>query len=478
MSVPMRRITAVARMMLAAGAAALGLAPAPATCASGVTPAQIQARDILRQLIETDTTHEHGSTTNAAQAMAQRLLDAGFGVADVQVIGPAGSPNANLVARFRGAGTRPPILLLAHLDVVEARKEDWAFEPFALTEKDGYLYGRGVYDIKDGAAILVATLIRLKEDGFVPDRDLILALTAGEEAGPDYNGVDWLLREHRELIAAAYCINMDAGDPQIQNGKRIARTVQASEKVPLSFVLEATSPGGHSSLPTRDNPINRIAASLGRIAGYTFPMRLNEVTRAYFARMAALTADPRLAADMRAVTGTAPDPAAVERLSGSPYYNAQLRTTCVATQIEGGHAQNALPQRARAYVNCRMLPDELPADVEATVRRLVEDDQVRVSIPRPALPAPPSPLSKDVMSAVEHTTADLWPGVPVVPVMETGATDGAYLRLAGLPTYGVSGVFIDIDDNRAHGKDERIGVQDFYDGVEYIHALVRALSKP
>jgi acetylornithine deacetylase/succinyl-diaminopimelate desuccinylase-like protein len=446
--------------------------------AQDLTAAQRTARDILRELIGSDTTHEHGNTTKAAQAMARRLHDTGVPASDVQVIGPRESPNANLVARLRGRGKGKPILLLAHLDVVEARKEDWSLDPFALTEKGGFFYGRGVYDIKDGAAILVATLMRLRQDAFVPDRDLILALTAGEEAGGDYNGVDWLLREHRDLIDADYCINMDAGDPQIQNGKRIARTVQASEKVVQSFQLEATSPGGHSSLPTRDNPIYRLATGLRRLADYDFPARMNDVTRAYFERMAALTSDTMIAADLRAAARTPPDPGAVTRLSSSAWYNAQMRTTCVATLIEGGHAENALPQRARATVNCRMLPDEVPANVEATLRRVLADEQIRVSVVQAAQPGPASPLAPDVMGAVDRTTAALWPGVPVVPVMETGATDGKFLRAAGIPTYGVSGVFIDIDDVRAHGKDERIGVKDFYDGLEYIDRLVRAIARP
>ena len=287
----------------------------------------------------------------------------------------------------------------------------------------------------------------------------------------------WLLQEHRGLIDAAYCLNMDAGDPQIQKGRRIARTVQASEKVVQSFSLEATSPGGHSSLPTRDNPIYRLATGLRHLADYDFPVRMNEVTRAYFERLADLVRDPAEAADLRAVARTPSDPAAVGRLAASALYNAQMRTTCVATEIEGGHAENALAQRSRAVVNCRMLPDEVPAEVEATLRRLMGDDQIRVSVITPAVAGPSSPLSPEVMGAVSRVTAALWPGVPVVPVMETGATDGKYLRRAGLPTYGVSGVFIDIDDVRAHGRDERIGVPDFYDGLG-LYPRARARAQP
>lgn len=442
-----------------------------------LTPVQSRGRELLRELIETDTTHEHGNTTKAAEKVARRLLEGGFPAADVQVIGPKDSPNANLVARLRGRGRRKPILLLAHLDVVEARREDWSFDPFVLTEKDGYFYGRGVYDIKDGAAILVASLLQLEQEGFVPEGDLILALTAGEESGGDYNGADWLLKEHRDLVDAGYCINMDAGDPQIRKGRRVTRSVQASEKVYMSLRLEVTGPGGHSSLPTKDNVIYRLAAGLVRLQGLEFPARLNEVTRAYFAGMAGLEPAP-VADDLRAVARVPPDPKALARLSASPFYNAQLRTTCVATQLEGGHAENALPQRARAVVNCRMLPDEAPAEVEAAVRRVLADDVIQVSVLSPAAPGPASPLAPEVMAAISRTTAALWPGVVVLPVMETGATDGKYFRGAGIPTYGVSGVFIDIDDIRAHGKDERIGVKDFYDGLAYILELLRAVGRP
>jgi acetylornithine deacetylase/succinyl-diaminopimelate desuccinylase-like protein len=454
--------------------ALLASAGAPPARAADLTPARVLGRDLLRELVEIDTTFEHGDTTPAAEAMARRLLAAGFPPADVQVIGSAERKNKNLVARLRGAGRRKPIVLLAHLDVVEARREDWSVEPFRFLEKDGFFYGRGTSDIKDGAAILVATLLRLKEERLTPDRDLIVALTSGEEGG-DKNGVDWLLKERRSLVDGAYCINMDGGDPQARNGQRLMRPVQASEKVFTSFRLEVTSPGGHSSVPGKDNAIHRLAAGLGRLAAFEFPVRLSEVTRAYFDRLAE-GADPATATDFRAILRTPPDAGAVSRLSASPYFNAQMRTTCVPTMLDAGHAENALPQRARATLNCRMLPDEVPAEVEATIRKVLADDQVKVSVLTPAVPGPSSPLSPEVMGAIEKTTAALWPGVAVVPVMETGATDGKYFRSAGMPTYGVSGVFLDIDDVRAHGKDERIGVQDYYDGLEYTYRLVRALS--
>lgn len=434
-----------------------------------------RARDIFEQLININTTGSSGSTTVAAHAMAKRLLDAGFPPADVQVIGLEGSKNYNLVARFRGTGSQKPILLLAHLDVVEAKRDDWSLDPFTFVERGGYFYGRGTQDIKDGAAILVATLVRLAQEGYRPNRDLILALTTGEEGGSDYNGVEWLLAHHRDLIDAVYVLNMDAGDPVIVSGKRLMRPVQASEKVYVTFKLEVHNPGGHSSLPTKDNAIYRLAAALGRVSGYEFPAQLNEITRTFFQRMAGLQ-QGQLAADMAAVARATPDSAAIRRLSdASALYNAQLRTTCVATELSGGHAENALPQTATATINCRMLPGTLSEEVQATLTRIVADTAVKVSVVTPATPSPPSPLTPAIMDPIERVTTRFW-NIPVIPVMETGATDGLYLRNAGIPVYGVSGVSIDINDIRAHGRDERVGVQDFYDGAEYIYQLLKAVS--
>jgi len=433
------------------------------------------ARDLLAELIGINTTHEHGSTGPAAQAMARRLVAAGFPDSDVQLVGPTNSPNQNVVARLRGSGTRRPILLLAHLDVVEALRADWSVDPFTLLERDGYFYGRGTSDIKDMAALFVAALIRLKQEHFVPDRDIILALTAGEESGGDYNGVQWLLANRRDLIDAVYCINGDAGDPLERNRIPFARNVEASEKVYHDFQLVATSPGGHSSLPTPDNAIYRLAAALQRLAGYAFPATLNDITRAYLDRAAA-TMPPVTAGDMRlAARG---DSAAQARLSAlSPFFNAQLRTTCVATRLEAGHANNALPQTARAVVNCRMLPGHDPDSVWATLRRVVADSSVVVTPLDTARPSPPSPLVPEVLDPVTRISAQLWPGVPVIPNMETGASDGLYLRNAGMPVYGMSGVFLDADDIRAHGKDERIGVQEYYAGAEFTYRLVMALGR-
>ncbi|MFN2572386.1 MAG: M20/M25/M40 family metallo-hydrolase [Gemmatimonadales bacterium] len=434
-----------------------------------------RARDIFEQLININTTGSSGSTTAAANAMAQWLLKAGFPAADVQVIGPDTSENHNLIARFRGTGRQRPVLLLAHIDVVEAKREDWSVDPFTLLERDGFFYGRGTLDVKDGAAILVATLARLKQEGYRPNRDLILALTTGEEGGSDYNGVEWLLANHRDLIDAEYVINMDAGDPVIINGKRVMRSVQAAEKVYVSFKLEVHNPGGHSSLPRKDNAIYQLAAALGRLSAYEFPARPNEITRAFFQKMAVIQPGP-LSADMVAASGAKPDSSAVRRLlDASPLWNAQLRTTCVATELAGGHAENALPQSASATVNCRMLPGTAQDDVQRTLTQLVGDTAVTITVVSPAVPSPLASLKPDVMGSIERVTKRLW-NIPVVPVMETGATDGLFLRNAGIPVYGISGVFVDINDVRAHGRDERIGVQDYYDGAEYIYQLVKEVS--
>ena len=434
------------------------------------------ARDLLAELVGINTTLEHGNTTPAALAMAARLRAAGLPDSDVVVVG-AGETNRNLVARLRGTGRRRPILLLAHLDVVEALRADWSLDPFTLTERDGYFYGRGTSDIKDMAAIFVATLIRLKREGFVPDRDIILALTAGEETGVD-NGVRWLLAHRRDLIDAQYCINGDAGDPLARGGRPVARVVEASEKVYHDLRIEVHNPGGHSSLPVADNAIYRLAAALERLAAFRFPVSLNDVTRAYFERMAA-TQPPDVAADMRAVARIPPDTAAAARLSArSPLFNSILRTTCVATRLDAGHANNALPQTARAVVNCRMLPQDPAERVEATLRAVVADTAVAVIPMDTAVPSPPSPLVPEVFGPLERVTHALWPGVPVIPNMETGATDGLYLRNAGMPVYGVSGVFLDADDIRAHGRDERIRVGDYYAGAEFSYRFVRALAEP
>jgi acetylornithine deacetylase/succinyl-diaminopimelate desuccinylase-like protein len=439
--------------------------------------------DIYKELVEINTTASAGSATRAAQAMAARLRAAGFPEADVQVlVHPGDSRKGNLVARLRGTGAKKPLLLLAHLDVVEARREDWSadLDPFKLTERDGFFYARGSIDDKAMAAIFIANLIRYKNEGLKPSRDIIVALTADEEGG-DHNGASFLLQNYKNLVDAEYGIN-EGGGGRYRGSRRLFNGVQASEKVYQSFLLEVKDKGGHSSLPSKDNAIYRLAAGLDRLARLDFPVNLNEVTRAYFGRMASVESG-QVATDMKAVAeaGQGEEAArakgdAVARLSASPYYNALMRTTCVATRLEAGHAENALPQTARATVNCRILPQE---SAEGTRRALIEalgDDKIAVSPIKEAKPSPPSPLKSEMMQAVESVSSALWKGVPVIPIMGTGATDSLYFRNAGIPMYGVSGLFTDIDDNRAHGKDERLGVAALYDGQEFLYRLVKTLA--
>jgi acetylornithine deacetylase/succinyl-diaminopimelate desuccinylase-like protein len=450
-------------------AAALG-AQTPA-----LAPHQQLARDIYKQLIEINTTDSVGNTTVAAEAMAARFRAAGFPAADIFVGGPV-PRKGNLVVRMRGrTSTQKPILLLAHIDVVEAKKEDWSsdLDPFKFIEKDGYYYGRGTADDKAMASIFVANLLRMKQQGLVPDRDLVLALTADEEGG-DYNGVEWLLANKRALVDAEFGLN-EGGGGQSKAGRKIANRVQASEKIYQDFTLEVTNKGGHSSQPQPENAIYQMTDALTKIGKFSFPVKLNEVTRGYFDKMSGLE-QGQLAADFKAVAQPTPDPAAVSRLAAAPLYNAMLRTTCVATMINGGHALNALPQRVTANVNCRILPGEDPAAVQQTLALAIDDPKISIKPVKPAKPSPPSPLTPPIMQTITRITEEMWPGVAVVPVMSTGATDGLYFRQAGIPIYGVSGLFGDMDDVRAHGRDERIGIKDYYDGQEFLWWLVTQLS--
>ena len=437
------------------------------------------AHDIYKQLIEINTTDSVGSTTVAAEAMAQRLRDAGYPAADVQVMGP-NPRKGNLVARLRGTGTRKPMLLICHLDVVEARREDWSMDPFRFVEKDGYFYGRGSGDIKDGDAILMATMIRLKQENFRPDRDIILALTADEEGGK-FNGVDWLIKNHRDLIDAEFILNPDAGDFELDKGKKLLVGIQAAEKLYQDYDIKVTNPGGHSSLPGKENAIYELAEALTRLEHYQFPFELSEVTREYFKREADIVGGAT-GADMKAILQTPPDQAALARLSESPFYNARMRTTCVATRLEGGHANNALPGMARANINCRILPGHTPNEVQSTLEKVIADSKVSVSqIAAPGAGLRSNPLSTlqpEVMHAIEKVVNEMWPGVPVVPVLDAGASDGAISRAAGYTTYGIPGVFMDVDDDRSHGRDERIRVASFYSGVDFYYRLVKTLSTP
>jgi acetylornithine deacetylase/succinyl-diaminopimelate desuccinylase-like protein len=441
-----------------------------------LSPEHQAARDIFKQLIEINTTDTPaGNVTAAAEAMAERFRTAGFPAEDIHVDGP--KPNKkNLVVRLHGRGAGKPILFIAHLDVVEALRQDWSMDPFKFDEVDGFFYGRGTSDIKQGDTILVANFIRLKKEGWIPARDLILALTADEEGG-DSNGAQWLAQNHRDWIDAEYCINTDAGDFETKKGKRMLLGMQTSEKNYVDFRLEVKSNGGHSSRPVKDNAIYHLSQGLARLADFDFPVSLNETTRGYFERTATLES-PATGADFRAVIGSdhAKAGEAAKRLSQTAFFNALLRTTCVATRLEGGHANNALPQTAAANVNCRMLPQDSLQNVQDTLKRVLADDRIVVSVVGEAVPAPASAINPLIVRKLQALSAKLYGGLPIVPVMDTGASDGKYLRIAGIPTYGVPGVFENVDDVRAHGKDERIGVKDFYDGVDFYYEFIKSLG--
>ncbi|CAA9425545.1 MAG: Acetylornithine deacetylase/Succinyl-diaminopimelate desuccinylase and related deacylases [uncultured Pyrinomonadaceae bacterium] len=443
-----------------------------------VTARQQFLRGIYLELIEINTTDSVGDTTKAAEAMAVRFRAAGFSETDVRVlVHPGNNRKGNLVVRYRSPNPKAkPLLLLAHIDVVEARKEDWSdnLDPFKLTERDGYFYGRGTADDKAMAAIFVANLIDYKQKNAQFDRDIILALTADEEGG-DFNGAKWLIDNHRDLVSAEFGIN-EGGGGRHRKGVKLFNGVQASEKVYQSFLLEVKNKGGHSSLPSKDNAIYQLAAAIDRLSKFDFPVNLNEVTRGYFQKMSAIETGAT-AADMKAVSAmNTTDANAVKRLSVAPYYNALMRTTCVATKLEAGHAENALPQTARATVNCRILPQENANDVQRKLIEVLADDRISITFIKEPKPSQPSPLTSEVMRPIEEITRALWKDVPVVPIMGTGATDSLYFRQVGIPMYGVSGIFSDIDDNRAHGRDERLGVREFYDGQEFLDKLVKSLA--
>ncbi len=455
--------------------AALVSVPTP-SAADALNRQQQLAFDIYKELVEINTVTATGDTARAAEAMAARLRAAGFADADVHAFSPAPG-KGNLVARLRGTGARKPILLLAHLDVVPANREDWSVDPFSLTEKDGYFYARGTGDDKYMAAAFVTNLIRYKQEGYKPDRDIVMALETDEEIlDRDGLGIQWLLKHHRDLIDAEFALN-EGGGVGLKDGKPIRNSVQTSEKVSLSYRLDVKNRGGHSSVPVKDNAIYHLAEGLVRLSKFSFPLKLNETTRAYFERTAQFEAE-QTAADIRTVLSDQPDPSALSfvRLAANPAYNAQLRTTCVATMLEGGHAINALPQLASAKVNCRIMPGEPVEEVKATLERVLADDQITVTqLDQPVLSAP-SALHEEIMGSIEKLSREFWPGAVVLPTMSAGATDGSYLRNAGIPTYGHSGLAGDINDIRAHGKDERILVESFYRGGDYLYRLVKMLS--
>ena len=442
------------------------------------------AHDIFKQLIEINTTDSVGSVTAASEAMAQRFREAGFADSDIQVIGP-NDRKKNCVVRLHGSGKHKPVLLIGHEDVVEAHREDWTTDPFQFVEKDGYFYGRGTTDMKDGDAIMSATLIRMKKEGYVPSRDIILALTADEEGGTS-NGVDWLVKNRRDLVDAEFVLNHDGGGVLMDHGKPVMMEVDATEKLYGDYVLTATNPGGHSSLPVPDNAIYELSDALVRLSRFQFPFELNNITRAYYEEMAKREQGQR-GPDMKAILKTPPDLDAAARLSKDPIDNSTLHTTCVATRLNGGHANNALPQRAQANVNCRIEPGHSLEEIRLALEKAVADPKIKVQFREnngqlldhgsDRHSYEPPPPREEVFGPLHKIVAVMWPGIPVPPAMSTGASDGVYTNATGMPTYAVSGVAYDRDDIRAHGKDERERVDSFYRGVDFYYLFLKAATE-
>ncbi|MBR7801193.1 M20/M25/M40 family metallo-hydrolase [Undibacterium fentianense] len=448
---------------------------------SGLNAEQKQLRAIYQELVEINTSNSVGSCTAASKAMAAHLKKAGFSEADMHVIVPPGGPKkGNLVARLKATegATQKPLLLLAHIDVVEAKREDWIRDPFKLIEEDGFFYARGSSDDKPMAAIFVANMMRYKQEKLKTKRDIIMALTCDEELVPaEFNGVEYLLKNHRDLIDAELALNEGGGGSLDKNGKPVRNGIQAGEKIFQSFSLEVTNTGGHSSVPRKDNAIYQLSDALSRLGKFEFPFRLTPTTRGFFETMATLESG-QLAADMKAILREPVDMDALNRLGATtPFYNASLRTTCVATMVNAGHAANALPQRAQANVNCRILPGETVEQTQARIQSVLADDAIKVTPVGKATVSPAQPLHPELMKAVTDLTNQMWPGIPVVPTMSPGGTDGRFLNNAGIWTYGVSGIFHYPEGSNAHGLNERLPVKSLYEGQRFLYDLAKRLSQ-
>ncbi|MEP6764671.1 MAG: M20/M25/M40 family metallo-hydrolase [Gemmatimonadaceae bacterium] len=461
---------------------AIAMFAASVSAGAQSTPHEKLAREIYKQLIEINTVDSVGSVTNAVNAMAARFKAAGFSESDIHVLIPDGKPTkGNLVVRYHGRGSgsaAKPILLMAHLDVVAALRADWPRDPFTLNEENGFFLGRGTSDDKSMASIFVANMLWMKQEGVIPDRDIILMLNADEEGG-NANGAHWIAAEHKDLIDAEYAIN-EGGDGSLVNAKPIANGVQGAEKVSVNFTFTAANTGGHSSMPRPDNAIYQLSTALLKVSAFEFPVVLNPVTTAYFTQSALVQPNPEIAGAMKAIVKNPMDSKANAVLAKDPFNHSVLRTTCVATRLAGGHAYNALPQSATANVNCRVEPTSTYEYVKSTLEKVVGDTGVKISFmgakPTGLVGAPPSAVPPELLGAITTVTKKMWGNIPVVPVMSTGATDGKYLRAVGIPTFGVSGLMYEGEERNMHGRDEKIRVKSYYDGLAFLDQLVRALA--
>jgi acetylornithine deacetylase/succinyl-diaminopimelate desuccinylase-like protein len=483
----MKRIALPASLAaLSLAACLISAASAQDTLPTASAEDRTLAREIFKQLIEINTTDTPmGNVTTATAAMRQRFLDAGFPAEDVHLLGPD-PRKQNLVVRLRASAPsgEKPVLFLCHMDVVEALRSDWHTNPFEFVEKDGYVYGRGSQDMKDSDAALVATLLRLHREGYKPRRDLILALTADEEGGR-FNGAQWLVQQHRELVDAAFVINPDAGGIELDHGRAVVADVEATEKIYSDFQVTALNPGGHSSRPRPDNAIYELTSALDKLAAHTFPFELNDVTRTYFKNLAGQETGQTMA-DIRAILATPPDLASAARLSADPSFNSNFRTTCVATRLAAGHANNALAQTAQANVNCRIFPGHSPEEIrqqliaifgdpKLSVKYVSDSYEVTYTAPERKAMVPPPPIP-EVFGPLTRLTQTIWPGVPVTPVMENGASDSIYFAQAGIPCYGYSAIALERDDERAHGQDERLPMDSYWKSLDFFYSFLKALG--
>ncbi|MBV1689283.1 M20/M25/M40 family metallo-hydrolase [Novosphingobium sp. G106] len=464
---------------IVAAFSALALLSEPAAAAP-LRPDQQSFFELYKELVETNTTASVGSCTQAAAQLEARLRKAGFGDTELFSYAPPENPrHGNLVATMAGSDKNvPAVLLLAHLDVVEANRADWERDPFKLTEEGGFYFARGSTDDKSQAAIFTDTLIRLKQSGFKPRRMLKLALTCGEEGGTgSINGAEWLARNRPDLIAAGFALNEGGPGRMAADGGPLNLGVQVGEKAPRSFTLETTNKGGHSSVPVRDNAIYQLADAVLKVRELKFPLRLTPVTKLYFQRMGALRKDA-MGAAMIKLAADPTDSAAEALVSSDRSFNSMLHTTCVATEIGGGHAINALPQRAKASINCRILPGETVEETEAALVGAIADPGVKITLVQEGLRtlAIPPTLDPAVMDPMERLTQKHFPGVPLIPMISTGATDSTWLGLVHIPTYGIPGLWTDPETVGTHGLNERVSIRALYEGRDYMFDLIKTYA--